>query len=111
VGEVTVLPGVIVVPPERVFWRLRRRDGTEFIADQIEYDRLRNLKVRKFVEASPARLHRCSVCSCVGPWTEHWCWFGSYQQLDDHQPIQKFCSEPCRNTSKETGDTETDDQE
>lgn len=95
-ASITALPGVEIVPPERVFWRLWRRDGSSFFADQTEYDRLRSLGVRKFVAAERAKVHRCAACGHEGPWTDDWMWFGSYQDLDDEKPIQKFCSEPCR---------------
>lgn len=90
-----------VVAPERVFWRLWRRDGSEFVVDQVEYDRLRTLKVRKFVAADRARIHQCSACGQDGPWTDDWAWFGSYKDLDDDKPVQKFCSASCRKRRRE----------
>lgn len=48
----------------------------------------------------PWRLHCCCVCGQLASWTGKWEWFGSYQELDDSVPVQKFCSEKCKKHQK-----------
>ena len=42
-----------------------------------------------------ALVHQCSVCSERGPWTDSWIWYGSYQELEDGDPIVKMCGDQC----------------
>lgn len=43
-----------------------------------------------------SRLHRCTVCGAVGPWSPSWQWFGSMADLDDGRPVVKTCGAACR---------------
>jgi hypothetical protein len=42
------------------------------------------------------RIHTCSVCGLQDVWGETWQWYGSYNDIDDGNPITKVCSEACR---------------
>jgi hypothetical protein len=67
--------------------------GKTEIVSEAELEKLRARGLRMVVEK--ARIHTCSTCGTSGPWTATWCWFGSYRQIDDDQPILKYCSEAC----------------
>lgn len=41
-------------------------------------------------------IHRCTVCGNESPWTDKWSWFGSYRDIEECNPIDKFCSEACK---------------
>ena len=41
-------------------------------------------------------LHCCCVCGHLGPWNSEWSWYGSYREVDDGEPVQKFCSDACK---------------
>jgi hypothetical protein len=43
----------------------------------------------------PRQIHTCTVCGKEDFWSDDWQWFGSYRDLDDGKPIEKFCSERC----------------
>ena len=57
------------------------------------------------------REHVCSVCGFSGPWTESWCWYGSWKDLEDNKPIEKFCSDSCRDASIANGVTPPVDED
>jgi endogenous inhibitor of DNA gyrase (YacG/DUF329 family) len=40
-------------------------------------------------------LHKCTTCGGESPWGPSWKWFGSYRDLDNDEPIMKFCSDSC----------------
>ena len=42
-----------------------------------------------------AVLHCCVVCGALEPWSDDWSWYGSYEEMDDGVPLQKFCSQKC----------------
>lgn len=78
-------------------WRLTRRNGSTFIVDQRELDRLDQLQRRQYW-GRPERcvIHECTVCGHRDAWRDSWQWYGSWALLDDSKPIVKICSEGCR---------------
>lgn len=56
-----------------------------------------------FMEANPApvvkTIHRCSVCGTEGHWSKDWSWFGSIRDIEDGNPVEKFCSDDCKEKS------------
>ena len=46
--------------------------------------------------APAARIHECTVCGGRGPWSDKWCWYGSYRDFEAGRPIVELCSENCR---------------
>lgn len=49
------------------------------------------------------RHHRCDGCGQLGPWTDSWQWYGSYNDLDNGRRVLKMCSEACHETIKAQG--------
>ena len=41
-------------------------------------------------------LHCCAVCDKLAPWDYNWSWYGSYKEMEDGTPVQKFCSDKCK---------------
>jgi len=41
-------------------------------------------------------LHCCCICQKLDAWGYHWSAYYSEKDLEDGDPIPKFCSEPCR---------------
>jgi hypothetical protein len=47
-----------------------------------------------------AKLHECCVCRKTAPWDAGWGWYGSMQQIDDGDPVIKWCSDQCMASAK-----------
>lgn len=41
-------------------------------------------------------LHCCCMCGKLDTWGETWCHYSSIKQVDDGEPIPKFCSDKCK---------------
>ncbi len=42
------------------------------------------------------REHTCCICGKTERWSDSWSWFGSINDLDDGNPIDKVCSDTCK---------------
>lgn len=47
------------------------------------------------LDAANGLLHVIAGCGRREHWNENWMWYGSYRDLEDGKPVEKFCSEEC----------------
>lgn len=43
-------------------------------------------------------LHCCCICGALEEWGDSWSYYGSLQELDNAEPVAKFCSPLCKET-------------
>lgn len=60
----------------------------------------RRISRRMAYVGEPPRTHQCSVCSKVAPWGRSWQWCGSYEAMENGEPIVRTCSNQCRSEAK-----------
>lgn len=56
----------------------------------IDFDTRRRHRVTK------RPLHACGTCGFLDVWGKDWRWYGSYRDIDDGEPVAKFCSDACQ---------------
>ncbi len=78
------------------WYRVHFRKGERLVHGNAELERVKARKAPKVVLVELAKIHECSVCEKREAWTDSWIWYGSYQDLEDGKPIEKFCSELCK---------------
>lgn len=88
------------------WYRLHYRKGNPVL---VEGEDTRDLacgrRAPKVIGWEVATIHTCSTCGAQGPWTEDWSWYGSYNDLDEGRPVEKYCSKACLNPKNRRVDT------
>lgn len=84
------------------FRLIGKRDDYRLVVEAESAAQARELaKPRwKVIGIERATTHQCSACGAFGAWGPEWSWCGSYRDIDDGNPIQKFCSATCAKSRK-----------
>jgi hypothetical protein len=89
-----------------IYWRVfGRGDHVSVIAANTEDEYAAAVKRLRWrpMGRERAKVHECAACRSVGPWSDGWAWWGSYNDIDDGKEVVKTCSEACRIKAKQLG--------
>lgn len=62
----------------------------------VDWDRSERGPQRRRSEETGKLLHCCCICGNVGVWNLNWNYYGSIKELDDGDPVAKFCNDLCQ---------------
>ncbi len=84
-------------PVGAVTWyRVHFRTKQILVDGEAALERVKRRKVPKVILVEEMPEHTCSTCGKVDAWLDGWCWYGSYNDLDEGNPVPKYCSTECR---------------